>query len=96
MVNRERSGVAIAIPDGQKMSMVPEVVAVVVVGALRLTTVVAAVAAADMVAVVRDAELNYRFSLFHVRGEAQSCHSTDCESCRDDDIYTFCWTHCWR
>lgn len=75
--------------------MEPEVVAAVV-GALQLTTVVgAAAAAADMAAVVRDAEWNYRFSCgpFHVRDEGQNCHLTDCESCRDDDIVVDRTTH---
>lgn len=56
MENRERLGVAIAIPDGQKMSM-QLVVLAAVLGAFQLTMVVGAAAAVtDMVAVVRDAE----------------------------------------
>lgn len=88
MENRGHLGVAIAIPDGQKMSMVPEMVAVVVVDALQAV-------AADMVAVVPDVELNYRSSCgsFHVRGEAQNCHLAGCESCWDDDIVVDRTTH---
>lgn len=83
-VNREHLRAAIAIPDDQmKMSMGP---AVVVAAAVAVTVEVTV--AADMVAVVLDAELYGRSScgLFHVRGEAQNCHSNDCESYRDEDI----------